>query len=343
MPKIRTAALLAGGALAVLYAGRQWIVPPAVDVAQPSRGPAVEAVYATGLVEPGLEIRIAPRAPGRIVELMADEGDAVTKGQALARLEDQDLQAAVAELAARADYATAQYRRNVELRRSGVLAQENVERSRAERDATLAALLRAREQLGYMRLLAPDDGRIIRRDGEIGEFIPVSQTIFYMAGPAPLRIAAEVDEEDVARVAPGLPVLIRADAFAGRIFHGRVDQLTPRGDAVARSYRVRIALDGETPLRIGMTAETNIVLAERADALLVPTRALANGHLWVVVDGRARRRAVETGVAGPERTEVRAGLAGSEWIIVQPPENLDEGDRVRVQAVPVEADAGAPR
>ncbi|MEQ1438751.1 efflux RND transporter periplasmic adaptor subunit [Fontimonas sp. SYSU GA230001] len=331
-------ALLVGGAALAAFAARQWIVPPLLDVVQPTRGPAVEAVYATGQVEPTLEIRIAPRVAGRLVELLADEGDTVAKGQLLARLEDQDLQASAAELAARSDYAAAAYRRALDLRRSGAVSQDSVDRARAERDAADAALRRAREQLGYMRLLAPENGQIIRRDGEIGEFIAVNQTLFHMAGVAPLRITAEVDEEDIPRVHPGLPALIRADAFADRVFHGTVEQVTPRGDAVARSYRVRIALAADTPLRIGMTAETNIVLAERQDALLVPTSALIDGHVWVVADGHARRRTVRAGVVGPQRSEILDGLNGDEWLVLSPPEDLADGRRIRTR----QAAAAAP-
>lgn len=321
--------ILVAGAAVLAW---RWLAPPEVTLAQPTRGPAVEAVYATGMVEPSLEIRIAPRAAGHIVELRVDEGDAVKKGQLLARLEDADLRASVAELEARVEYARAQYERNVELRRSGLVSADALDRSRTELEAAQAALRRARDQVRFMRLVAPADGRIIRRDGEVGEFVPVNQTIFYMAGPAPLRITADVDEEDVPRVRPGLPVLIRTDAFADRIFRGRVDQVTPRGDPVARSYRVRIALEGDPPLQIGMTTETNIILAERQDALLVPSNAVIGGHVWVVRDGHAERRAVTVGVAGPERTEILDGLEGTEWIVTRPPETLEPGQRVRTAA-----------
>src|SRR5690606_28540259 len=83
------------------------LAPVEVRVAHPTSGPAFEAVYATGTVEPTLEIRIAPQMAGRIVELKVDEGDTVRKGQLLARLEDADLLAAVAELEARVEYARA--------------------------------------------------------------------------------------------------------------------------------------------------------------------------------------------------------------------------------------------
>jgi len=316
---------LAGAGFAIWRA----LQPPLVTLVKPVRGPAVEAVYATGVVEPGLEIRIAPRAAGRIVELLVDEGAQVREGQLLARLEAADLAASVAELAARADYARSQYERSVSLRSSALISADALEKSRTDLEAADAALKRAREQLGHMRLTAPSAGEITRRDGEVGEFIPVNQEIFYMAGPAPLRITADVDEEDLPRIRPGLPVLIRTDAFPDRVFDGRVDQITPRGDPVARSFRVRIALEGDPPLRIGMTTETNIVLGQRENALLVPSTAVVNGALWTIEAGRAARLPVEVGVVGALRTEILEGLAGDEALIAAPPGDIAPGDRFR--------------
>jgi len=314
----------AGGAVA------WWKLSPAqVVVAKPVRGPAIEAVYATGTVEPSLEIRIAPRAAARLIELKADEGDDVKRGQLLARLEDSDLRAAVAEAQARVEYANAQFERTQALHRQNLVAQDAVDRTRTDLGSARAALKGAREKVQFMSLTAPADGRIIRRDGEIGELIPVNQVLFYMSGPAPLRITAEVDEEDVPRVSPGLRVLIQTDAFPNRTFEGRVAQVTPRGDPVARSYRVRISLMNDPPLAIGMTTETNIVLEERQNVLLVPTTSVVNGKVWMVDDGRAQPRDVITGVVGPERTEIRSGLDDADAVILQPPENIEAGRRVR--------------
>lgn len=330
--------------VAALAAFAAWraLAPASVEVTHPRRGMALDAVYATGIVEPSLEIRIAPRAPGRLVELNADEGDVVQKGSVLARLEDVDVQAQVAELRARVEYAEAQHERNSQLRRRGLLAQEAVDRSRSELDAARAALQGAQDQLGFLRLVAPADGLIIRRDGEVGEYIPVNETVFYMAGDAPLRITADVDEEDVPRVVPGQEVLIGTDAFPNQIFSGTVQQITPRGDRTARSYRVRIALPGDPPLKIGMTVETNIVIERRPHALLVPTTAVDESHVWVVENERARRVRVETGVVAPASTEIRAGLAEDAQVIVHPPENLEDGARVKTRTAPGDARPSAP-
>lgn len=323
------AALIVAAATALVLWRR--LGPLEVEAAQPTRGPAVEAVYATGLVEPTLEIRIAPRVAARIAELRVDEGDEVKKGELLARLEDADLRASVRELEARVEYARAQHERNIELRRSALVSQDTVDRSQTELEAARATLKRAREQVSFMRLEAPADGRIIRRDGEVGEFIPANETIFYMSGPAPLRIEADVDEEDVPRVKPGLRVVIRSDAFPDRLFEGTVDQVTPRGDPVSRSYRVRIGLVDNPPLQIGMTAETNIILAERQNAVLVPSSSVVDGSVWIVNDAHAQHTKVHVGVVGPEKTEILEGLKDTDWIIVRPPEDLQDGKRVKAK------------
>ena len=84
-----------------------WLMQPrTVTAVHPARGPAVQAVYATGTVEASITIRVAPQVAGRLDELKADEGQAVKAGDVLARLDDSDLRASVSELEARAAYAT---------------------------------------------------------------------------------------------------------------------------------------------------------------------------------------------------------------------------------------------
>ena len=109
--------------------------------------------------------------------------------------------------------------------------------------------------------------------------------------PKPLQVVAEVNEEDIPRVAVGQTVLLRTDAFAGRRLEGKVHEITPMGDAVAKTYRIRIALPDDTPLHVGMSVEANVVTREKAGALLVPADAVQGQHVFVVDGNRVRRRA----------------------------------------------------
>jgi RND family efflux transporter MFP subunit len=321
--------LVAGG-----WAAWWWFGPVTVETARPTRGPAVRAVYAAGTVEPTVMLPIAPRGVGRLMELNADEGAQVREGQILARLEDADLKKSVDELDARALFAKAQLDRAQTLLGRGLGTVLERDRARSESQAADAAAARARALRGFMTLTAPADGQILQRDGEIGQVIPANQPIFYFARRAPLRIEAEVDEEDILLVQPGQRVLIRAPALPERVLDGRVAEITPKGNPVTRGYRVRIEFVGETPLRIGMTAETNIVVEQRDNALLVPATAVREGHVWVAREGRLRRQPVQTGFSGETRTEIVSGLDDNDTLVVNPTTRLTEGRRAHATPTP---------
>lgn len=331
------AVVAAGIILALALAAAYSLAPVAVQVGRATRGEAVQAVYATGTVEASITERIAPQLSGRLVELRADEGDSVHKGEVLARLDASDLQASLAELQARAAYASTQYQRLQPLAGKGYVSADQLQQARSNLDAANADVRRGQQQLRFMTLLAPANAHVIRRDGEVGDVIPANQAVFYLArDQVPPRIDTDVDEEDIPKVRVGQQVLIHADAFAGQVFSGRVSEITPKGDPVARSYRVRVSLPADTPLLIGMTAETNIVIAHRSHALLVPSTALNGDTLWLLRNGRAQPQKVQTGAKGTERTEIISGIGPDDQILLQPPNDLHPGQRLR--ALP----AGAP-
>ena len=132
------------------------------------RGPAVQAVYATGTVEAAVMLPIAPRITARLVALHVDEGVEVKKGQVLAELENQDLQQSIKELQAKEVFAAEDYQRKKELKARGLISQSDYDRSKTDWEAAKAAVARAAAELGFMELIASADGRIIRRDGEVG-------------------------------------------------------------------------------------------------------------------------------------------------------------------------------
>jgi RND family efflux transporter MFP subunit len=312
--------------------------PVFVDVVQPTRGTAIDAVYATGTVEPTVAVPIAPRVAGRLVSLKVDEGARVRKGQVLARLEDANLQRALDELDARARYARQALERAETLLQRGLGTAADRDKALADAKAADAAVGRSREELAFMVLVAPSNGLIMRRDGEVGQFIAVNQAIFQLATDAPLRITADVDEEDIAQVIVGQPVVIRADAFPEQVFDGEVAEVTPKGDPTTRSYRVRIRLLAATPLRVGMTTDANIIVQRHDRALLLPPSALVEGRVWVVRQGRLQRLDVRTGISGDKGVEIVAGLGEHDDVVALPLDSFRAGQAVQPRR---RADAGA--
>ncbi len=328
------AALVAAASLYWFMVGRG----PTVEVVHPSRGPVVAAVYATGSVEPVTWARLGPTIRGRIVSYPVHEGSRIAAGDLIAQLDASEPQATVTKLEAELDLRRRALKRIEPLGRRDFATTAAVEQAQSALAQGEADLAVARKRLADLSIRAPFNGTIMRKDFEVGDLPGQDNTLVWLAGDDGLWITADVDEEDIPRLTIGQETLIKADAFPGQAFQAHLDVITPKGDPVEKSYRVRVRLPADTVLKVGMTVEINVITDKRDDVMLVPTAALAEGRLWVVRDGRARLIPVETGVRGTDKAEVRSGVSPDEDIILVPPKVLADGTRVHA----VEAAVRAP-
>lgn len=318
------AALIA--AAAVLWRFSQ---PQEVATRAPSRGDAAEIVYATGVVEPRTWAKVTPLQRERIVELCNCEGESVEKGAVLARLDSRQPEATLAELKARQRLFAADYDRIAALVERRVASEQALDRARSELGQVEALIAGQETRLESYILRAPVNGVVLRQDGEVGEVAEPGTVLFWVGEPKPLQIEADVNEEDIPRVEVGQRAVLKADAFPDRILEARVDSITPKGDPVAKTYRVHLALPDDTPLRIGMTVEVNVIVQVSANALLVPTNALRGTSLFVVEDGVAKRREVQVGIRGASNAQILSGLNETDRVIVPFPDELADGTKVR--------------
>jgi membrane fusion protein (multidrug efflux system) len=302
--------------------------PQEVAVVSPRRGDAAEIVYATGIVEPRTWAKVTPLLRERIVELCNCEGETVPRGAVLARLDSRQPEATLAELRARQKFTTADYERVAALVERRVASDQALDRARSELGQIEALIAGQQTRLESYVLRAPLSGVVLRQDGEVGEVAEPGTVLFWVGEPKPLLVEADVNEEDIPRVAVGQRAVLKADAFPDRVLEATVDSITPKGDPVAKTYRVRLALPEATPLRIGMTVEVNVIVRVEAAALLVPTNALRGNSLFVVENGVARRRDVKVGIRGAGHTQVQAGLDEAERVISPFPEAVADGARV---------------
>jgi RND family efflux transporter MFP subunit len=321
------AALIAGAA-----ALGWWRFGRALEVgaAQLSRGTAVEIVYGTGAVEPVRWAKVASLIRQRLVELCYCEGKSVSKNDVLARLDDKEARAQLAELRAREDFAKQELSRATELMGRGVATTQAFERISSDLRQIQGLISVQMEKLGAYTITAPIEGVVLRRDGEIGEIVEQGQVLFRVGAPKPLQVIAEVNEADIPRVAVGQTALLRTDAFPGQRLEGKVYEITPMGDPVAKTYRIRITLPDDTPLHIGMSVEANVVTREKANALLLPADAVVGSRVYIIDGNRLHAREVEVGIRGTRQVEIVSGLSEGERVVAPAPEGLSDGQRVRV-------------
>ena len=194
---------------------------PEVRVTVPVRGDAAEVVYATGIVEPVHWAKVAALQRKRIVELCQCEGRTVAKGNVLVRLDDDEERAGLAEIEARLQ----RYRDDAERLRGlvqrSVTARTSLDEKLTQVREYEAKLEAQKERIDLLKLKAPMDGVVLRRDGEVGEIAGTgnSDVLLWVGQPSPLRVVAEVNEDDIVRVRKGQQALLRHEGQAANPDH----------------------------------------------------------------------------------------------------------------------------
>jgi RND family efflux transporter MFP subunit len=359
-------ALLAGALALAALAGcsGEPETEPAAAEAEPLPVSARTAAYdelartvtATGTVEASRSVRPGTKILGRVDAVPVSEGQPVTAGQLLARLESRDLEAAlhqakaaVASAEAQLENARAQYERMQELAARGSATRKNLEDATAAFHVAGAGVEQARANvaaaevtLGYAEVRSPFDGWLVEKGIEVGDMVQPGRPLFTVEDLDPVKVVADVPEADARGFAPGAAAVVEVPAAAVRA-EAVVARIVPAADRGSRTFRFEISQPNpDGALKSGMFARVTLSRAGDAEAsrtaLLVPRGAIvARGQLegvFVVDEAgetpRARLRWVRLGEAHGDRVEVLSGLSAGERYVAEPPEGLVDGSPVRL-------------
>lgn len=253
--------------------------------------PAPRYISAEGKLEAqqGAEMEVGSELTARIERFLVNEGDHVDKGQVIAVLAAGELAArlqqseAVLQRAQSERLQTAlEFKRAVQLHKDKFLSQAALDNAESINKVAAAKVAEAEANVRYVRSLldntrvvSPISGTLIERYLDVGEVVMPEKPLAVIADTSQLRINAEVDETDAGRLQLGDPVEIRAYAYPGQVYRGRVDEiahyvgkreLKPNNPAVnlgLKIIQVKIALLDATPLKLGMTVDVRITPPER--------------------------------------------------------------------------------
>ena len=212
--------------------------------------------------------------------------------------------------------------------------------------AARARVSSARALLAKTTIRAEVAGTVLTRNAEPGDLVQPGRVLFEIARAGATEVLVPLDEKNLEVLAIGQQAMCIADAFPTRPFPAKVTFIAPSVDPQRGSVDIRLTV---TPvpafLRQDMTVSVNVETGRRASAVVVPNDALGamdgnRAALWVVADGRATRRQVQLGLRGLTQTEVTSGLRAGDWILADAQAAVAEGDRVRVVASGLPADAG---
>ncbi len=325
------------------------VARPALSVAtvQPRMAVLPVRVSANGNVAAWQEASLGAEAGGlRLAEVAVNVGDPVRRGQVLASLAPETVQADLEEARARVAEAEANLaeaesdaRRARELRAAGFVSEQKVTQSdtlenaaRARLEAQRAALRNQQLRLSQTRVTAPDDGVISARSATVGAVPAAGQELFRLIRKGRLEWRAEVASADLSRIRPGLRA--RVTLADGTAVEGRVRMLAPTVDAQTRNGLVYVDLPAPGAARAGMFARGEIEVAA-ARGLTLPETAvvLREGFAYVLrvgPDSRVVQAKVSLGRRAGDRVEVTGGLDPAARVVAAGGAFLADGDLVRV-------------
>lgn len=329
------------------------------------KGDITEKVTASGIINPISTVNIGTQVSGTIAEIFVDYNSKVTKDQLLARIDPALFEATVAQRAAALNIAKAEvevvkndivyYKKHLDrvkkLNSSQYSADKELESAQRDYNNAIvqlglkeaqvsqaqAALNSAETELRYTKIISPVDGIVVSKEVEVGQTVAASfqtPTLFNVAEDlTKMQIEASVVEADIAKVEEGQTTEFSVDSFPDETFYGIVTQV--RNNPVTTSnvvtYEVIIEIDNKNlKLKPGMTANVDIVTAQKQDVWLAPNQALRfyvtdeNGitkrykdkGVWILDNGKPKRIKIATGVADDDKTEIMSNELNDKMVLI---------------------------
>lgn len=336
------------GVIAIAVVG--WIFfrnsrPSPVGVVEARQGAAERVLAISGRTRPQVTVNIVPKSPGQIVRLAKEEGDTVKAGEILVQLESAAPRAAVDEVQSKITLqqravaeAERNFRRLEQLRAQGLATVKEFDSAKFELDQArvslegLAATKReAAARLSDNTIVAPVSGVVLARPVDTGQVVGAQTVIYELAPLSDVEIEADVDERYLPEIREGLKADILVTGQS-KPLTATLYYVSPKVDPRTGGARVKLRLDQQVEgLRSGLTADVNIIVERRTDAITIARSAILGrdreARVLLVADGRVVPQTVKFIEWPSERVIVLEGLQAGQQVLASPRPDLI-GERV---------------
>jgi membrane fusion protein (multidrug efflux system) len=305
-----------------------------VEVASVVRRSISSYIETNGTLEAENEVDLVARVSAPIVELLAEEGMRVRKGQTLARLEQDELRAQLEISKVALSEATTAHERAQELYADNLISEEEFEQAKTDFDAATAQLKAVNIQLDYTEVKAPFSGLIVTRYVDFAQQVSVNTPLFRISDFDPLLCPIQVPERELPKLSVGQGAHLLLEAWPEQRFPARVLRISPVVDAGTGTVKVTLEVDADRRLRPGMFASVFLQIDRREGSLVIPKAALSlesiGDTVYVASDGEASRREVTLGYREGDFVEVASGVDEGESVVVIGHDGLSDGTPIEV-------------
>ena len=326
---------------------------PVREIAVPVTRQTIESnVEVSGDIEPVVKVEVKAEVSARILKLNVILGGTVEQGQVLVELDDQELrtqkESAELEIAGakmQVEKAIRDAERNQKLFAKTLVTQQELSDSTTAKDLAVNALQRSQkslqtvnDKLDKTKVLAPIAGVVLDLPVVQGQVVVAAASVnsgtalMTLADLKRLLISTHVNQVDVARLKPGMPMLFTVDSLPGKKMTGRIDNIAPTATIVKniKGFTVEMLIENPDPaLRPGMTADLIVPVTRAENVLSVPLSAVfsePDGSKVCFVqktdkDGvkTSEKRTVEIGLSDTDHVEIVSGVQENESIMLVRP------------------------
>ncbi|HJP59017.1 MAG TPA: efflux RND transporter periplasmic adaptor subunit [Gemmatimonadaceae bacterium] len=304
----------------------------------------------SGTLEPEREAVLRAQVSGSVLQTYADQGQAVSPGTVLARIDATGIQDAYTSaragvVAARnaADIASKDLARNEKLLAAGAIAERDIEQSRRASIAAQAALEDANSRLASAQrqyrsttVAAPFAGVVSDRPVSAGDVVQPGTALFTVVDPSSMRLEASVPAEQLSLIRVGVPVNFTVSGYPGRQFVGHIVRVNPTADPTTRQVRIYVSIPNAGRTLVGGLFASGRVSTATKLGLVVPASAVdvrgTSPTVTRVKGGKAERVQVQIGLTdkSSETTEILAGLQAGDTLLLGAAQGITPGTPVKV-------------
>lgn len=306
-----------------------------VNVVPVSEKEIKNSLSLVGTVNPFKEVNIASEVGGRIKSVSFKEGDFKGQGSVLVTL-DAELKSIQVETAENNyNKAKQDLERYQQLVKEDAATQSQLEQYLYAFNNAQLALNTAYRNVKDTRISAPMGGIINTKNIEVGSYVAPGTLIANMVDISKLKVRVNVPETEVFRLRVGDDVVVTTDIYPNITFDGKISVIAPKGDE-AHTYPVEIVINNSkaNPLKAGMFAKIDFSTIKGRTSIAIPREAIVgsikDAHVYVIENGKAVYKKIETGLESDKDIEVTSGLNAGEQLVVTGSNNLKDGLEVTI-------------
>jgi len=310
--------------------------PASVEAAPVKIGAIRRQIEAVGSLRSDESVIIRPEIPGRVSEILFDEGQKVTRGTPLVRLDASIARAQVDQQNASLELSRVNFERAQDLLRRGAGSQRVHDEARAKLRADEASLALAQATLANSTLSAPFDGILGLRKISIGDYLNPGQDLVNLESIETLKVDFRVSEIYAVQIKAGQTVQVTLDAIPGTTYEGKVYAVDPAHDPNGRAVILRARIpNSDGMLRSGMFARVNLILDNKQERILVSETSVVpmgeDHFVFRLVDKKAVLTKIKIGQRRTGVIEVMEGLSPDAIIITEGALKLRDGAAVNAK------------